>query len=132
MNASLGKYSPYGGQMEHAFIGHIPMDQIEGWFIVKAKNAMDLITSKGEATEGIPFIRNAKYIPEKYLTAKGSGAQPQLAGFPSNYPGWKAKPWKEFRDKKVSDSLGNFFWKDICPVGADCKLIEVPNVKINQ
>ncbi|KAM4060063.1 heat-labile enterotoxin alpha chain domain-containing protein [Hirsutella rhossiliensis] len=121
VDASLGRYSPYKGQTENAFIGGIPFDQIEGWYELKGIKDTDVLETikRGESPGRVEFIKNPKFNEEKYRNQKGSGAQPQIAGFPETSDAWKEKPWNQYKDQKVLDNLGNFYWNKVCG-GTSC------------
>ncbi|KAM4061689.1 heat-labile enterotoxin alpha chain domain-containing protein [Hirsutella rhossiliensis] len=121
VDASLGRYSPYKGQTEHAFIGGIPFDQIEGWYELKGIKDTDVLETikRGESPGRVEFIKSPKFNEEKYRNQKGSGAQPQIAGFPETSDAWKEKPWNQYKDQKVLDNLGNFYWNKVCG-GTSC------------
>ncbi|KAK2589695.1 hypothetical protein QQS21_012620 [Conoideocrella luteorostrata] len=100
----------YLSQAEHAVVTGVPHDQIEGWY--KAKDIGEAELEKlrnGDKLESL-FEKNPAFNP-KYLELRGSGAQPQLAGFGKRGKGVQAKkemPWKQFKDLKVQDQLEEF------------------------
>lgn len=107
VNPSLGSYSPFRYQKEHAVVGFIPQGQIVGWY--KITDETHSFTPKGlqEAADKIQnnklaFTENPAYDEKKYAKKRG-GARPELAGFPKDHKAWAEKPWKEFKDKPVED-----------------------------
>ncbi|KAM4065384.1 heat-labile enterotoxin alpha chain domain-containing protein [Hirsutella rhossiliensis] len=107
VNPSLGSYSPFQYQKEHAVVGFIPQDQIVGWY--RITDETHSFTPKGlqEAADKIKnndleFAQNPTYDEKKYAKKRG-GARPELAGFPKDHKAWAEKPWKAFKDKPVRD-----------------------------
>lgn len=118
VEASLGQHFSFGGQAEQAAVALIPLDQIEGWYDMKrfgsvnqalAKEVLDKL-EKGEKIEGL-FEPNPAFDPQKYESARSSGAQPQLAGFDPESAAWKEPTWKRFKRSKVADNLERFIAK---------------------
>lgn len=110
VNRSLGKYSPYPAQNEHAAIGFIPFDQIEGWWEVTYKH--DFADPKvGKKTQDKlrrgqlkRFHKNPHFNPN-FQKLRGNGEAPQLAGFPRLSTAWDEDTWKQFKTLPVSKSL---------------------------
>ncbi|KID78744.1 Heat-labile enterotoxin IIA, A chain [Metarhizium brunneum] len=110
VNRSLGKYSPYPAQTEHAAIGFIPFEQIEGWWEVTYKH--DFADPKvGKKTQDKlrrgqlkHFHRNPHFSPN-FQKLRGNGVAPQLAGFPRLSTAWDEDTWKQFKTLPVSKSL---------------------------
>ncbi|KAF4581098.1 Heat-labile enterotoxin IIB, A chain [Ophiocordyceps camponoti-floridani] len=109
MNRSLGKYSPFPEQFEQSTIGFISWEDVEGHYVITNDMVSDdkkkkaLVRNLQEGTqEG--FVPNPKYRPKSAGTT-GSGASPQLAGFPEHHTAWSEKKWKPFKDKSVKETL---------------------------
>lgn len=83
VNTSLRNYSPHSEELEQAALGVIHWNQIIGWERVRG----GVIGN---------FVRNPDYSGELFLSLSGSGAQPQLAGFPDGHPAWSRQPWLTF------------------------------------
>ena len=97
-------------QAEHAAVGGIPFDQIEGWYKVADIGPEELAKlEQGEKLEHL-FTANDKFDP-KYTPLRGSGAQHQLAGFGKSGKGVKARtkqPWKQYKGDSVEKHLEEF------------------------
>ncbi|KAM0743394.1 hypothetical protein ACQRIT_003571 [Beauveria bassiana] len=111
VNRSLGKYSPYVAQKEHAAIGFIPYDQIEGWWEVTYNKDFSEPKVGKESQEKLRhgkfkgFKMNPKYSKISFQGLRGAGAAPQLAGFPKTSQAWQEDTWKQFKTQAVEKSL---------------------------
>ncbi|KYK60577.1 hypothetical protein DCS_01714 [Drechmeria coniospora] len=113
MNLSLGKNqkgeprSAYPNQAEHAFVQRIPLDQIEGYYLVTKENAAKVLEAARDdrPIEGVEFIRNPDFNAEKYGGQRAAGAAPELAGFPTDHEASGKNPYKSYRDQDVSKSF---------------------------
>ncbi|KID95890.1 Heat-labile enterotoxin IIA, A chain, partial [Metarhizium majus ARSEF 297] len=119
VNRSLGKYSPYAAQKEHAAIGFIPYDQIEGWWEVTYKNDFSDPKVGKESQEKLRqgkfkgFKKNPKYNKGNFQKLRGTGAAPQLAGFPRLSQAWQDDTWKGFKTQAVEKNLDDLI-SSIC------------------
>ncbi|EXU97531.1 heat-labile enterotoxin alpha chain [Metarhizium robertsii] len=119
VNRSLGKYSPYAAQKEHAAIGFIPYDQIEGWWEVTYKDDFSDPKIGKQSQEKLRqgkfkgFKKNPKFNKGSFQKLRGTGAAPQLAGFPRLSPAWQDDTWKAFKTQAVEKNLDDLI-SSIC------------------
>ncbi|KHO01883.1 Heat-labile enterotoxin IIB, A chain [Metarhizium album ARSEF 1941] len=111
VNRSLGKYSLYPGQYEHAALGYIPYEQVEGWWSVTyGEDFSDRETgmkTQKELRQGTfrGFQRNPTFDSTSFQKLRGKGPAPQLAGFPPLSTAWEEETWRNYRGLRVSTSL---------------------------
>ncbi|ODA81991.1 hypothetical protein RJ55_00496 [Drechmeria coniospora] len=111
LNRSLGKYSPYPGQKEHAAIEFIRYEQIEGWYEVTYEKHFSEPQIGKESQDKLRrgafghFKKNAKFDKSRFHNLRGRGRVPQLAGFPAISPAWQEVPWKAFKTQAVDKNL---------------------------
>ncbi|KZZ96620.1 Heat-labile enterotoxin IIB, A chain [Moelleriella libera RCEF 2490] len=118
---SLGEehmHPEYVRQAEHAVVGGIPFRQIEGWYKIRDMGGPEIKRLRsGERLDAL-FHENPDF-DTRYLAMRGSGAQPQLAGFGErNSLGQRAReraPWRRFRDGRVRDRLEEFRRRVVAP-----------------
>ncbi|UNI23353.1 hypothetical protein JDV02_009179 [Purpureocillium takamizusanense] len=129
VNRSLGKFSPYPAQKEHAAIGFIPFEQVVGWYPVTfeknfANPELGKKTQK-EIREGKlkSFRRNSSFDLTKFQALTGSGAIPQLAGFSRWSTAWEDNTWRLFRDESVEKNLDGMITL-LCSTGKSLKRSE--------
>ncbi|KAK8927361.1 Heat-labile enterotoxin IIB, A chain [Metarhizium anisopliae] len=111
VNKSLGKYSPYPAQKEHAAVGFIPFEQIEGWWQVTylddfSDPKIGKVTQERLRNEKFKaFQKNTKFNKNTFQNQRGAGVAPQLAGFPRLSTAWEEDPWKQFKAQDVQKNL---------------------------
>lgn len=108
----------YVEQEEEAVVGGVPFEQVEGWYDINdfEKDGAKLTTQlkqlkDGDKIESI-FKPNPQFNAARYTELRGSGAQPQLAGFTDRgrklHPASAKEPWSKFKGSKVQDLLADF------------------------
>ncbi|KAM0267473.1 hypothetical protein ACHAQH_010100 [Verticillium albo-atrum] len=79
---TLRQHNPHPEEWELAAMGGVMMRQIRG---VRTIRNNQVITEQD----------NTQYNTS-YDNLRGSGSQPQLAGFPANHIAWQQNPWQQF------------------------------------
>lgn len=54
------------------------------------------------------YSRNTDYARDKFRSARASGAEPRLAGFPKGHEAWNKAPWVEFKEASLQQSALDF------------------------
>lgn len=104
VNASLQGYSMFSGEIEHAAIGFIPWEQIEGYWEIKAGSDKKTIAEKIKDGTLEGFKENKEFNPE-FKSKTGRGAVPALAGFGKDHPAYQYDYWKKFKDIPPEDAI---------------------------
>lgn len=81
--ATLDQYARNLREQEYAAIGGIKLEQIISWIPVV----------NGDIGKE---VKNPAYNRKLFKKEKDAGAQPQLAGFPSEHRAWGEEPWRKF------------------------------------
>ncbi|KAK8145674.1 hypothetical protein G3M48_004125 [Beauveria asiatica] len=138
---TLGEFMPaqFAKESELVAVGQIPFDQVRGW--IKKSTAIRpgdwlALREHGHKLSGQPlseelkkqlgrniadaYTPNKKYNAAKYDKTRASGGRPELAGFPKDSPAWKKAPWKQYQNKKVSESLKEFLSEAVCAKAEAC------------
>ncbi|KAM0669240.1 hypothetical protein ACQRIU_002802 [Beauveria bassiana] len=131
---TLGEFMPaqFAKENELIAVGQIPFEQVRGWIkkstTIRAGDWLAL-REHGHKLSGGPlsddlkkkigniadaYTPNKKYDAAKYDKTRASGGRPELAGFPKDSPAWKKEPWKQYQNKKVSESLTEFLNEVVC------------------
>lgn len=120
VEATLGSRVPFPGEAEQAFAGFVPLEQIEGWYDLRRTGFRPdtfVKLANGQKLEK-HFEPNPHFNGKKYEATKGSGMQPQLAGFPDGDEFWQVDPWAKFRDQSVVKNVDTFIANTIAHPGA--------------
>ncbi|KAM3564225.1 hypothetical protein MY1884_000847 [Beauveria asiatica] len=138
---TLGEFMPaqFAKESELVAVGQIPFDQVRGW--IKKSTAIRpgdwlALREHGHKLSGQPlseelkkqlgrniadaYTPNKEYNAAKYDETRASGGRPELAGFPKDSPAWKKAPWKQYQNKKVSESLKEFLSEAVCAKAEAC------------
>ncbi|KHN98349.1 Heat-labile enterotoxin IIB, A chain [Metarhizium album ARSEF 1941] len=114
VNRSLGKYSPYPGQKEHAAIQFIPYQQVEGWWVVTYQHHFSNPAIGKRTQKRLRRGRLRRHYHKNpdfdrsfasFASPRDGGRAPGLAGFPRHSIAWDEDTWKEFKTIPVSRSL---------------------------
>ncbi|KAM3553323.1 hypothetical protein ARSEF4850_006977 [Beauveria asiatica] len=138
---TLGEFMPtqFAKESELVAVGQIPFDQVRGF--IKKSTAIRpgdwlALREHGHKLSGQPlseelkkqlgrniadaYTPNKEYNATKYDKTRASGGRPELAGFPKDSPAWKKAPWKQYQNKKVSESLNEFLSEAVCAKAEAC------------
>ncbi|PFH56094.1 putative enterotoxin [Ophiocordyceps unilateralis] len=117
--ATLGEAVPFPFDKEHVAVGLIPWHQVVGWFdlsephfkrhLLSVHGSLGKLKGRaGEEEEEVEgFYRNEDF-DSRYLPKRGSGGQPQLAGFAPSSAYWERPPWNKFVRQSSADNLEQF------------------------